>query len=311
MTTLTVRTHDDVHPVLALNRPQPPTVALLLSRYRQEYFPTLAPETQAVRRRIFGWMARDLADIPLEHLTPFVLRQYCHHLEQRVDAATVRTYLRALSAALTVAVEVYEWLPRNPLEKVPLPRLPPLRVRFLSLEEQERLLLACQASRCPALLPAALLALTTGARRAEVLMRPWEDVDLSKRVLRLQHTKNHVRHAVPMPPMTVVALEDWRTRQVPTSRWLFPGRYRGEPPVCLHRYWWEALALANVQNFRWHDFRHTAASYLLWAGCPLIYVKEILGHRSLATTERYAHLADSHLGEWSDRMAERFIHPLP
>ena len=87
--------------------------------------------------------------------------------------ATVVRYMAALSHAFTIAVKEWEWLDDSPLRKVSKPQEPRGRVRFLSDEEREILLASCKQSKAPYLYPLVVLALSTGARRGELLGLTW------------------------------------------------------------------------------------------------------------------------------------------
>jgi integrase len=100
----------------------------------------------------------------------------------------------------------------------------------------------------------------------------------------------------------MAALEKLR-RLAGTSELVCPHAYGRE-----HRNWWTAaLKEAKVQNFHWHDLRHTFASRLVMAGVDLYTVKELLGHAVIAVTMRYAHLAPSHLQAAVDKLASATV----
>jgi integrase len=178
-----------------------PTVADLLTYYTAEVLPTLAPNTHYQRTRFFAILAREFGHLPLTVLTPAWLRCWRDQLLRRLKPDTVRQYLDTVSAVLTVAVNELAWLPAHPMQgrKVRKPPASRGRVRFLSPEEQERLLEACRASHKPGLYPLVFLALTTGARRGELFSLRWQEVDLDRGWVRFEHTKNREPRAVPVP----------------------------------------------------------------------------------------------------------------
>src|SRR6185295_1511673 len=112
----------------------------LLQLYASQYLTNNAPRTQYQQQRLFRRFATDLGTIPVESLTPAVLREYRDTLRQHLKPGTVRQYLDSLSAVLTVAVEELEWLTVHPLRNVRKPPASPGRVRVLSEEERLRLL---------------------------------------------------------------------------------------------------------------------------------------------------------------------------
>jgi len=296
-------------------------VQALLDLYAASYLTNHAPRTQAQQQRLFRRFSRDLGTLPLEHLTPLVLRAYTAHLSRTLQPGSVRHYLEVLSAVLTVAVEELGWLPTHPMRHVPKPPPAPGRVRCLTPEERQRLLAACQASRNPWLHLLVLLALTTGCRRGELFGLRWEAVDLERGLLRLAATKNGDRRPVPVPMLALEPLRAWGLGQpaaAPGSRpepalgstqgqaWVFPsqGQTRDFPG---ERSWRQALRQAQVEDFHFHDLRHTFASYMAMSGASLLVIAELLGHRSLTMTRRYSHLTLPHLAGLVEVMARQFF----
>jgi hypothetical protein len=125
--------------------PPAPSVATLLQTYERTYLPQLAPQTQIHHRVVFRRVRARYGDLPLTELTPAVLRQWRDELSEGHAVGTVRQYLVTLSGALRMAVEEYG-LRDNPLHQVRRPPEPLWRVRFLSPDERQRLLLACRQS---------------------------------------------------------------------------------------------------------------------------------------------------------------------
>ena len=219
--------------------------------------------------------------------------------------ATVKRYLAILARMLSVAEKEWFWITDNPCRRVPRPSEPRGRVRYLSEDERASLLEACRSSTDSRLFLLVLLALATGARQGEILGLRWRDLDLTKGVAILHHTKNDDRRSV---PITGVALEVLRERSACRhlpSDYVFVGTKR---TVLFPRKAWDrALTAAVIEDFTFHDLRHTAASYLAMSGATLAEIAEILGHKTLAMVKRYAHLSDSHTRSVVERMTGRFL----
>ena len=162
------------------------------------------------------------------------------------------------------------------------------RLRFLSKEECHALISACD----PHLRPIVITALNTGMRKEEVLSLEWEiNVDLKHGFILLEETKNNERREIPINAFLRETL-----RNIPmfaNSSYVFVNR-EGKRYMNVKKSFRSALEKAGIKNFRFHDLRHTFASHLVMAGVDIITVKELLGHKSLAMTLRYAHLAPSH-----------------
>jgi integrase len=282
--------------------PVPPgrTVSDLLDAYEREYLPGLAPRTQHSTALLYRRWKQEFGSLLLTDLTPAFLRQWRDALSARFGPSTVNRYLASLGSALTVAVRDYEWLPAHPLHKVRKAPEPPGRVRFLSDDERTRLMKACRQSHNPHLYTLALLAITTGARRDEMLQLHWGDVDLEQGLLRLMQTKNKERRAVPVRGEALQLLRRQRREHTP-EEWVF-ARWDAAGPTHFEQAWQTSKRRAKLENFRFHDLRHTAASYLAMSGATLREIAEILGHKSLKQTMKYAHLTTGHTGEIVERM---------
>jgi integrase len=214
------------------------------------------------------------------------------------SGATLNRFLVALGA-------LYTWARRNRLvprgfesptrhvEKFPESRG---RVRYLSDDERTRLLTACRASPWPRLYLLALMAMTTGARRGELLALRWKDVDLERAEARIGEdaatsTKNGDARCLILLPQVLAEMERFAPKDAATSEALvFRSRLRPSQPYATEQAWRDAVDEAGIENFRFHDLRHTAASYMAQSGASLLEIADTLGHRQLRMVQRYAHL---------------------
>jgi integrase len=209
------------------------------------------------------------------------------------QAGTVNQYLATLSHALNTAVVEWGWLEASPLRRVRRLREPRGRVRWLDEAERQRLLAASAASANRLLLPVVILALSTGARKQELLSLTWRDVDLRRERLLLHQTKTGERRSVPLTGRALAEMQALaKVRRIETAL-VFPRR-DGRAPMDLRYAWQQALREAGLQDFRFHDLRHCCASYLAMHGASLVEIAEVLGHKTLQMVKRYAHLAESH-----------------
>ena len=217
--------------------------------------------------------------------------------------ATVNRELGVLKRLINRAIE-WNMARVNPVRRVRFLSEPKGRLRFLLREESKRLLECCPRH----LYPVVITALETGMRRGEIFTIQWENVDLKNRDIFIPHTKNgHSRH-VPISDRLAAVMAKLPRRI--GSDYLFAGERKigkpGKPFNDMRTSFDNACKKAGIENFRFHDLRHTAASYMVMAGVPLKTVGEILGHKSMAMTERYAHLSPEHkrkainlLPDWS------------
>lgn len=214
------------------------------------------------------------------------------------SGATLNRYLVALGA-------LYTWARRNRL--VPRGFESPTRhiekhtesrgrVRYLTKDERERLLTACQASGWPRLYLLVLMALTTGARRGELLGLRWKDIDLDRGEATIgtdvcTETKNGDARCLILLPQVATELERFAPKDAAKSDALvFRSRLRPSQPYAMEQAFRDAMEASGVKNFRFHDCRHTAASYMAQQGASLLEIADTLGHRQLRMVQRYAHL---------------------
>lgn len=208
----------------------------------------------------------------------------------RRSEATVNRYHAALSAVFTWSIKKRR-APRgweNPCRKVERAPEAPGVVRFLAADELERLLASCKASSWARLYALVLMAITTGARRGELLSLTWADLDLERAVAHVKTTKNGQPRTLPLVPAVLEELR--RFAAAMPEACVFPSRGQLTRPRSFESSWLAALDRARVRRFRFHDLRHTCASYLAQNGASLLEIADLLGHRQLAMTKRYSHL---------------------
>ncbi len=165
---------------------------------------------------------------------------------------------------------------------------------------------ACKASWAPWLYPLVLMALATGARRGELLGLKWRDVDMIRGVVVFHVTKNRERRAVPVAGVALDALKAWADGKGEAEQLVFEGPEPGRV-VWIDQAWREVLVAAEITEFRFHDLRHSAASYLAMSGATAPEIAAVLGHKTLQMVKRYAHLGDQHTAEVVNRMAAKFL----
>jgi len=244
------------------------------------------------KRHHVATIKRILGNPPLHGLTIKELETYKEtRRAEKAKPATINRELATLKHAMTKAVawNLVRKHVRESLKEVSKEIEPPGRIRYLSgPEEAETLIRACRGP----LRAIVLTALHTGMRRGEILKLPWERVDLKKGNIRVTKTKTSKDRTIPMNDTLRGVLTGLRTRiDVP---WVFhdeEGKKFRDP----HKKFYWACRRAKIEDFRFHDLRHTFASWLVMAGVPLATVSELLGHKSITMTMRYAHLSPQHL----------------
>jgi integrase len=167
---------------------------------------------------------------------------------------------------------------------------PDARTRYLSDEELNAVLKTAKA-HSPAMYAAITLALATGVRSGEMLRLTWADIDFPSSTIRLLLTKNGSARSVHLPAIAAEALKAMKSGTVVSTTAAF--LYRDGTPMTgdrLHHEWCDIRTAAGLQNFRWHDFRHSCASFLAQHGSTLLEIGSVLGHKRAQTTLKYSHL---------------------
>ena len=289
------------------------TVSELVERYIRDVLPRKVKVGRFYAIQL-GWWKRQIGDVLLSELTPVLISEHRELLSQtetirktKKSNATVNRYLAALSTAISTAINEWGWMEENPLRKVSKLKEPRGRVRYLSDEERELLLIACKESHNPDLYLTVILAMSTGGRRAEIWGLSWKCVDLKNGFITFEETKNDEPRSVPLTGHALeMMLERSKTRRIETNL-VFPSRVDPQKHFDFRRPFVMALKAAQIEDFRWHDLRHCAASYLVMAGVDMRTVAEILGHKTIQMTQRYAHLSPEHLKDAVSKMNHKIF----
>jgi integrase len=197
-------------------------------------------------------------------------------------------------AAIRYCNRELEWGLSDPTQGR-VPRSPAGRVRWITQREACKLVTTARhESQAPYLADLIMVALHTGLRRGELLDLEWSRVDLKRRLLHLfpHHQKGRKHSTVPLNGPAKEALlrrAGYRASICPDSPWVFTKR--GERLGSVKKAFATACRKAGIEDFTFHDLRHTCAAWLVQAGVPLRTVAEILRHASITTTMRYAHLS--------------------
>lgn len=234
----------------------------------------------------FKHLSKIFHGLTMAEITPSRISEYKSlRRGEGAKPATLSRELEVLRHALNLAVREWEWLDKSPFEKVKLDRVNNKVERWITREEEERLLNAS----LPWLRQIILFALHTGMRQEEILSLLWNQVDLVRRTLTLFHTKNKEKRTIPLNE-TVMTLLKAKSRVHSISGFIFTSQAETRIDARnLLRAFYAARKKAGLDDVRFHDLRHTFATRLVQAGVNLYVVKELLGHKTLAMTLRYAH----------------------
>ena len=293
------------------------TLVDLIDRYMSEY-----SGRDMARIPRLAWWKEKIGSTKLPNVTPDLIADALDDLRagyamqgmrgggkttrRKRSDATVNRYHAVLSAVYQHALRRrWGWVKRNPCREVERGQETPGRRRWLDDGERDRLLQACRESAWPGLYPLVLLALSAGARRGELLGLRWQDVNLKAGRAILHDSKNSEPRVLPLVKPVREALAKL-PRQI-DSGLLFPSLTNPEKPYGIYKVWWAALQAAQVSDFRFHDLRHSCASYLAMNGASAVEIADVLGHKTLAMVRRYSHLADSHKSDLLERVTGKLL----
>jgi site-specific recombinase XerD len=249
--------------------------------------------------RILGWFRDRSAD----SVSPQEIER---HFETCIEAekwapSTVNHYRSLLSLTYRLAIRNGK-ASSNPARATRHRREDNSRVRYLAPGEEDKLRKVITEEWAEHM-PELDLALHTGMRLGEQYGLTWDNVNLAGRLLTIPRTKNGERRHVRLNSVAVAALMAFARRGDGTGPVI---RNAQREPLCGPRYWFEkAIIKAGIEGFHWHDLRHTFASRLTMAGVGLRAVQDALGHKSVAMTVRYSHLAPDFLQDVVDKLVPK------
>jgi integrase len=226
--------------------------------------------------------------------------------EKKRTGATTNRILAALSSVCTYGVKELGWLERNPVERVTKPKENKGRVRFLDDAELPRFLKSCKKHND--LYLAVVLSLTTGGRQSEIMGLRWGQIDLNagRATLYAGTTKNEDARVLSLVGEAFTLLQERAKVRSLTDDRIFPPTDKAKKSsfIALRTPFIAALKEADINDFHWHDLRHTCASYLMMNGVSPLEISKVLGHRTMAMVSRYAHLAPTRQADIGNALAK-------
>lgn len=266
------------------------TIADLASQFLAD------PNTKGLRtyddlERLVLWWVNNYGSERILRFNVLGLREGRGRLEPGRAPATVNRYLSAMRSC---------WNWGRSAGLVPQDRLwpdrlaltePRERTRYLSDDELRRLLAAAREFSL-AMYTAVVVSLATGIRQGELLRLKWSDVDLGGKRIRVLLTKNGESRAVYLPEFAIDALKDLKGASVVGQTAICDEEGQPYTKSLLESRWKKVRAEAKLTDFRWHDLRHSCASFLAQKGASLLEIGSVLGHKSPSVTRRYAHLVE-------------------
>lgn len=259
----------------------------LRDRYMTEYcIPNKAHRTVEKDLNTFKPLSKYFSGYSLLEITPHAISGYKkHRREMGIKVSTVAKELELLRASLNVAMREWEWIVSSPFSKVQIEQPKPQGYRWLTHDEEGLLLHEC----ADWLKPIVLMALYTGMRQDEILSLKWQEVDIKRKLLLVAKAKNYHQRTIPLNQSVLNALLSKVNIRHISGRVFVSSTGTKILPGTLRRALRIAVAKSGIDHLRFHDLRHSFATRLVQRGVDLYVVKELLGHRSIKMTMRYAH----------------------
>ena len=233
-------------------------------------------------------------NINISEITPLDIEKYKQFRKGTVKPATVNRDLEFLRSVFNKGIEWGKAL-HNPVSKFKRLKEPAYRLSYLLLDEIDRLIHAAAHH----IKPIIITALHIGMRRGEILKLKWENIDFNNCLIEVVETKNNEKRYIPIDSTLMATLENIARRI--DSNYVFCNK-ESKPYTDIKNSFRFALKRANIENFRFHDLRHTFASHLIMSGADLMTAKELLGHKSIKMTLRYSLLSPDYKRQAIDKM---------
>ncbi|TLU67338.1 site-specific integrase [Thalassotalea litorea] len=244
-----------------------------------------------------NWWAKQIGHMPLGKITKLLVKNtLAILLDSGKSPATYNRYKANLSTLFEFIKDEYD-LDVNPARQVKQLAESKPKDEYLSKAELERLLSAAKASKWDRLYLLVLMAVSTGCRRSELINLQWSNIDFKNATAYLNDTKNGDRRIVPLT--TTIINELKLVRQV--GGFIFQHPRKNQPFRNFDCHWYQLLKDSNV-SIRFHGLRHTTGSWLAMENTPLKAIAEILGHKTIQTTQRYVHHSTEHKAQEINRV---------
>lgn len=241
------------------------------------------------------WLHQFLGELYLDEISRDLIDEIATAKRKETKAATTNRYLALIRSILRAARDDWEWVQTVP--RIKLSKEPQKRVRWITQEEARMLI-----DQLPEhLADMAAFTLATGLRRSNVTNLTWDQVDLDRALAWIHPDQSKSRKAISVP-LNRDALAILNRRAGTNTKFVFT--YQCKPVLQTStKAWYAALQRAGIGNFRWHDLRHTWASWHVQSGTSLQELMELGGWASYSMVLRYAHLAGDQLTDAAARIA--------
>jgi len=249
------------------------------------------------------------------------VEDYINNQAVKHSKVTGNKYLSAIKKVFCLGLAINA-IAKNPVAEIQsLSEKSHERNRFLLPHQLDRLIEAAKKSRAKHYLSAIIyLGAEHGASKQEILSLKWSDIDFDfagKGLIKFFRTKNRKERVEFLMPRTKKSLLSWRDHLKwkrkrdkifdIKSNYVFT-RINGNPIKSFNKSWWGSLKEAGIEDFHFHDLRHTFCSNLILSGADLKDVKEMIGHKDISMTDRYSHLTTAYKLQKQELLADYYMH---
>jgi integrase len=271
------------------------TFSTLVEMYLSNEYLGTKPQMQ--RSRLKHWL-NHMGEMPINDIDKDDIAAGLDKLPNEFSNATINKYKKLTSVVFNYGIRELG-LTENPTQYIRSLPEKKGRTRYLSDNERNRLFKACRASKWEKLYLLVLMAITTGARRGELLSLRWNDIDFEKQAAYVNNTKNGEAKVL---PLTIDVTNELQVFIQNDCSLIFASKIKSSKPYVFYKPWKRAVIDAELEDFRFHDLRHTTASYLAQNGATLLEIADVLGHKQIEVTKRYAHLCIEHKSSLINRV---------
>ena len=267
----------------------------LVEDYLENEYRGARPQQQ--RSRLNHWL-KLIGTKQVINITKDDIKLGLRELPKSLSNSTINKYKKAISVVLNFAIREYD-LSDNPTRHIRSLPEKKGRTRYLSDNERKRLFKACRGSKWNKLYLLVLMAITTGARRGELLSLRWNSLDIDKQTAYVLTSKNGEPKVLPLTQSVIKELQRFNLND---DSLIFASEIKPNKPYFFYKQWKRVRDEAELVDFRFHDLRHTTASYLAQNGATLLEIADVLGHKQIEVTMRYSHLCISHKSSLINRV---------
>lgn len=291
---LAQRIHDKVKGEIAEKRwfeklpGEEKTFREMLEKYMNEHSArNKAPRSHIRDKSLANHLLASFEDFTLVDITPKLIAEY--KTNRRAEGASPRTVnyeLTLMGHAFNLAIKEWEWCKENPVRKVSKERVSNLRERWLTLKEEETLL-----RESPKWLQEMItFAINTGLRQGEILNLQWAQVDLFRKTMVILEQKNKGKDTLPLNEKALEVLKARaKVRHIKSNCVFYRANGTSIDASNLRRTFYSATRKAQIEDFHWHDLRHTFATRLVQAGVDIYTVQKLGRWKNISMVMRYAH----------------------